>query len=288
MESYTFTYLKAKSMKILKMKLLHSNTTRIVLLAILLIPACISKPKTAIEKSGENWIQLFNGRDLYGWDVKFKGEELGVNYNNTFRVEDGLLRVSYENWDEWNGKFGHLFYQGEFSHYKLRVEYRFVGKQIKSGPGWAFRNNGLMLHGQSAESMELDQDFPTSIEVQLLGGISGKGERSTMNLCTPGTNVVMSDSLIEQHCIGSTSKTCYDDEWVMVEVEVRGGKSFTHFVEGEQVMYYEKPQLDSRDKYFEKLLPADGNSILSKGTISLQAESHNTDFRKIELLVLEE
>jgi len=263
-----------------------------LLALIVLASACNSKPKTekvvetTKEKSAdENWIQLFNGKDLSNWDIKFKDHELGDNYNNTFKVEDGMLRVSYENWDEWNGKFGHIFYKGEFSHYRLRVEYRFVGAQVKNGPGWAFRNNGLMLHGQSAESMELDQDFPTSIEVQLLGGPE-EGPRPTMNLCTPGTNVVMGDKLIEQHCIQSKSDTYRGDQWVSVEVEVKGGESFRHFVNGEEVMYYEKPQLDPRDQYYEKLLPADGNKILSKGTISLQAESHNTDFRKIELLDL--
>jgi hypothetical protein len=135
--------------------------------------------------------------------------------------------------------------------------------------------------------MELDQDFPTSIEVQLLGG-NGTDERSTMNLCTPGTNVVMNGQLIEQHCTNSKSKTYHGDEWVTVEVEVHGGEIIRHWVEGEEVMVYEQPQLDPRDKYYEKLLPADGNKIITKGTISLQAESHNTDFRKIELLVLEE
>jgi hypothetical protein len=262
------------------------NSTKIVVIAlVLLVSACNPKPKT--QQADENWIQLFNGKDLSNWDIKFKGHELGDNYNNTFRVEDGLLRVSYENWDEWNGKFGHIFYKGEFSHYKLRVEYRFVGEQVEKGPGWAFRNNGLMLHGQSAESMDLNQDFPTSIEVQLLGG-NGKDERSTMNLCTPGTNVEMNGKLIEQHCIVSKSKTYDGDQWVSVEVEVYGGESFRHFVNGEEVMYYEKPQLDPRDATYDKLLPADGNKIISKGTISLQAESGPTDFRKIELLVLEE
>ncbi len=261
-----------------------------VLAALMMMTACNSKPKTeqVTEKSGENWIQLFNGKDLSDWQVKFKGDELGVNYNNTFRVEDGLLRVSYENWDEWNGKFGHLFYKDEFSHYKLHVVYRFIGQQAKGGPAWAFRNNGLMIHGQSAESMELDQDFPTSIEVQLLGGITGKGERSTMNLCTPGTNVVMDGQLIEQHCINSKSETQRDDKWVDVEVEVHGGEIIRHFVDGKEVMYYEQPQLDPRDEYAMKFIPADGNKIITKGTISIQAESHSTDFKTIELLVLEE
>ncbi len=264
---------------------------QIVFLAIvIMLSACNSKPKTenAAEKSAEeNWIQLFNGKDLNNWQIKFKGHELGDNYNNTFRVEDGILHVSYENWDEWNGAFGHIFYNGEFSHYLLRVEYRFVGDQVKNGPGWAFRNNGLMIHGQPAETMELDQDFPTSIEVQLLGG-SGTGERSTMNLCTPGTNVVMDSVLIEQHCINSKSKTYNGDQWVSVEVEVHGGEVIRHFVDGEEVMHYEQPQLDPRDATYDKLLNLYGDKMLTKGTISLQAESHSTDFRKIELLVLEE
>lgn len=267
-------------------------TSKIIALAVFVIfSACTPKAKSekSVEKSADgNWIQLFNGKDLSDWDIKFKGHKLGDNYNNTFRVEDGILRVTYENWAEWNGKFGHIFYKGEFSHYKLRVEYRFWGDQIANGPGWAFRNNGLMLHGQSAASMELDQDFPTSVEVQLLGGVEGKAPRSTMNLCTPGTNVVMGGKLIEQHCINSKSETQIGDKWVNVEVEVKGGEIIRHFVNGVEVMSYENPQLDPRDKYYEKLLPADGNKILSKGTISLQAESHNTDFRKIELLVIEE
>jgi hypothetical protein len=243
--------------------------------------------KKARAGDGENWIQLFNGKDLNDWKIKFTGHEPGYNLNNTFRVEDGLLRVRYDDWEGWNNEFGHIFYKDAFSHYRLRVEYRFVDEQVKGGPGWAFRNNGLMLHGQSVESMELDQDFPVSIEVQLLGG-SGKGERPTMNLCTPGTNVVMEGKLIEQHCTNSVSKTFNGDQWVTVEVEVRGGELIRHFVEGEEVMRYEKPQLDPSDQYYDKLLKAYGDKILNKGTISLQAESHPTDFRKIELLVLGE
>jgi hypothetical protein len=242
--------------------------------------------KSAQTETEENWIQLFNGKDMNDWHIKFTGYELGYNLNNTFRVEDGLLRVRYDEWEEWGGQFGHLFHKDEFSNYRLRVEYRFVDEQVKGGPGWAFRNNGLMIHGQSAESMELDQDFPVSIEVQLLGG-NGTGERSTMNLCTPGTNVVMDGELNEQHCTTSNSKTYHGDQWVSVEVEVRGGEVIRHFVNGEEVMSYEQPQLDPRDAYFKKLLPEDGDIIITGGSISIQAESHPTDFRKIEVLVLD-
>lgn len=245
-----------------------------------------SDPKQAAQTSGEMWIQLFNGENLDGWEIKFRGYELGNNYKNTFRVEDGLLRVRYDDWDAFNNVFGHIFYKGEFSHYRLRVEYRFLDQQAPGCPGWAVRNNGIMLHGQKAETIELDQDFPVSVEVQLLGG-NGTDERPTMNVCTPGTNIVMDGELIERHCTSSNSKTYHGDQWVSVEVEVQGGELIRHFVEGEEVLHYEKPQLDPRDPYYEKLLPADGNKILTKGTISLQAEGNATDFRKIELMVLD-
>ncbi len=239
------------------------------------------------QKKEEGWVQLFNGKNLDGWTAKFTGHELGENIKNTFRVEDKLLKVRYDNWEEFGQVFGHLFYKDVYSHYKLRVEYRFVGEQVNKGPGWAYRNNGLMVHGQTPESIELDQDFPVSIEVQLLGG-DGTNERTTMNLCTPGTNVVMDGELKEQHCMTSNSETYHGDQWITVEVEVKGGEVIKHFVNGVKVMSYEKPQLDPRDPSYDKLLPADGDKILTKGTISIQAESHPTDFRKIELLNLGE
>ena len=280
------------------MRTLFLSAKMAVFAFVFVLSACNPKPnnqeaeeKSAESATEENWIQLFNGKDLNDWQIKFTNHELGENYNNTFRVEDGLLRVRYDNWGEWDGSFGHIFYKDEFSHYKLRVEYRFVDEQVNGGPGWAYRNNGLMIHGQSAESMELDQQFPTSIEVQLLGGTQGKegyDPRSTLNLCTPGTNVVMNGELIEQHCTTSKSKTFYGDEWVTAEVEVHGGEIIRHFVDGEEVMHYEQPQLDPRDPTYQALLPADGNIMITKGTISLQAESSPTDFRKVELLVINE
>lgn len=288
--SFTFTTLKSKSKKTLKkskMRTLLFTGKIIVLTFLIILTACNSKHKNKDAATNENWIQLFNGKDLNDWQIKFAGYELGENFNNTFRVEDGLLRIRYDDWDDWGEQFGHIFYKDEFSHYKLRVEYRFVDEQVKGGPDWALRNNGLMLHGQSAESMELDQQFPTCIEVQLLGG-NGTHIRSTMNLCTPGTNVVMNGELNEVHCINSESKTYHGDQWISAEVEVHGGEIIRHFVDGEEVMSYTKPQLDPRDATFEKLLPEDGNIFISKGTISLQAETSPTDFRKVELLVLEE
>src|SRR5690606_9204181 len=137
--------------------------------------------------------------DLEGWTVKIRHQKPGVNWKDTFRVEDGILKVSYDQYEKVDEMFGHLFYNETVSHYRLRVEYRFVGEQCPGGPGWALRNNGLMLHGESPDTMSVDQDFPASIEVQLLGG-NGKDKRSTANLCTPGTNVVKDGKLFLPHC----------------------------------------------------------------------------------------
>ncbi|MBL8819151.1 MAG: DUF1080 domain-containing protein [Planctomyces sp.] len=234
------------------------------------------------------WVSLFNGKDLTGWTPKIRYSELGENYGNTFRVEDGLLKVRYDGggYDEYNERFGHLFFRDSFSHYRFRVEYRFVGEQCPGGPGWALRNSGVMVHGQDPATMSKDQDFPVSIEVQLLGG-NGKDPRTTSNLCTPGTNVVMDGQIKLQHCINSKSKTYHGDQWVTAEIEVRGNEVIRHLLDGEVVLEYNQPQLDSRDASAKSLI-RDGQIQLSSGSISLQSESHPIDFRKVEIMVLPE
>lgn len=231
------------------------------------------------------WTPLFDGATLDGWSPKIVGHELGDNFDNTFRVDNGLLKVRYDNYGTFEGRFGHLFFDAPFSHYKLRVEYRFVGEQCPGGPGWALRNSGVMIHGQSAESMGLHQDFPVSIEVQTLGG-DGENARSTGNLCTPGTHVVMEGELTKRHCTNSTSKTVHGDDWVLLEIEVRGNEIIRHFIDGELVLEYTNPQLDTNDSDAQAVLNVDPLVLLSSGTISLQSESHPVDFRSVELLEL--
>ena len=234
----------------------------------------------------EGWIQLFNGKDLDGWTPKIKGYGLKENYGNTFRVENGVLKVAYDKYGKFEGKFGHLFYKEKFSHYRLRIEYRFLGEQAAGGPSWALRNSGVMLHCQPPDSMGKDQEFPVSIEVQFLGG-DGKNKRSTGNLCTPGTNVVMDGELVTRHCTDSRSETFHGDQWVTVEAEVHGDGAIKHIVNGKTVLEYEKPQYDEKDAEGRKLIK-DGVKLIREGYIALQAESHPIEFRKVELLPLAE
>lgn len=240
----------------------------------------------AQRKVHNKWKQLFNGKDLSGWTPKIRGHAFGDNYGNTFRVEDGMMKVSYDQYDEFKNQYGHIFYKTPYSHYIIAVEYRFVGQQAKGGEGWAYRNSGIMIHCQPPATMHKNQDFPISIEVQLLGGDS-TGERTTCNLCTPGTNVEMDGKLITQHCINSTSQTFRGDQWVRAEVVVLGDSVIKHIANGDTVLVYQKPQIGGGAvSDFDTTVKKDGQ-LLSSGYISLQSESHPVEFRKVEILDLE-
>jgi len=225
----------------------------------------------------QNWIPLFNGKDLDGWTPKFADMPVGENHNHIFRVEDGMLKVSYADSEKFDGRFGHLFYKTPYSHYRIRAEFRFTGDQLKGGPDWAFRNNGFMLHSQAPETMTLDQKFPNSIEMQFWGNDPEKGEkfsgRPMGNLFTPGTKVTLDGKVSEGGGNTSKSEQFSGLDWVTVEAEVRGGEEIIHSVNGKEVLRYQNTKL------------GDGTPLTS-GFIAIQAETHNTEFRKIELLPL--
>jgi hypothetical protein len=211
---------------------------------------------------------------------------LDDNFGNTFRVEDGLMKVVYDQYKDFGDRFGHIFYEKPFSYYKIAVEYRFIGEQAPNGPDWAFRNSGIMVHCPPPETMNKDQNFPISIEVQLLGG-NGENDRPTANLCTPGTEVYMKGKMVKSHCVNSSSETYHGDQWVRVEVVVLGDHYISHLMEGEEVISYTDPQIGGGSvSNFDEAVKEDGK-LLTGGYISLQSESHPIEFRKVELLNLE-
>lgn len=262
-----------------------------VALALVVLPAA-GRPGTAQavpapKAAPEDWIQLFNGHDLRDWTIKFATQDPGINLHDTFRVEDGLLEVRYDKWRTFAGEFGHIFYNRPFSYYRLAAEYRFVGEQVPGGPDWARRNNGLMLHAPDPKTMTREQDFPISLEVQLLGGLSNGRRRTTANLCTPATHVMMKGVLVTTHCVNSTSQTYDGDQWVRVEVEVHGGELIQHIVDGQVVLEYTRPQIGGGEvNGADPAIKVDGTP-LTGGYIALQAETAPIDFRKVELLDLE-
>ncbi len=238
------------------------------------------------EEAADEWVSLFDGESLEGWTPKIRGYELGENFGDTFRVEEGLLKVNYDAYEDgFQNRFGHLFYKEKLSHYVLRIEYRFVGQQIAGGPGWALRNSGVMLHCQDPSTIGKDQKFPVSIEMQMLGG-DGTNDRSNANVCTPGTHIEMDGQLITQHCRNSSSQTYHGQDWVTVEVEVRGNEVIRHKIDDQVVLEYQRPQLDPNDNDAKGLI-VDEQVMLDSGFISLQSESHPIEFRKVELKKLD-
>lgn len=252
------------------------------------------------KQNTEDWISLFNGKDLTGWDMKIADRPLNDNYLNTFQVEKGMIRIVYDAYENFDDKYGHLYYKKRYSHYKLRFDYRFVGEQTSGGEAWNIRNSGVMVHSQSAESNTFEQHFPVSIEVQLLGGLSNGKERNTANLCSPGTAVERFGEIDYRHCINSSSRTYDGDQWVSVEVVVMGDEYIAHLIENDTVLRYEHPQIggafinkNQKGKDWESMgvtnkeeWIAKEGQYLSEGYIALQAESHPIDFKNIELLNL--
>lgn len=264
---------------------------------VLLVLFFISHSVFAQKKSEkEDWQSLFNGKDLTGWDIKIAGHKVNDNYKNTFIVEDDMIRVNYKEYEKFTTEYGHMYFNQPFSHYKIKLQYRFTGNQVPGGASWNVRNSGIMLHSQSAASLGLDQDFPISLEMQYLGGLNA-GERTTGNLCTPGTIVDIKGKTTEEHCINSTSKTYNGDQWVSAEAIVLGDSIVYHLIEGDTVLVFTNPKIGGgyvgkshtfkdgkvggEDEWMKKQ-----NTALGSGYIALQAESHPIDFKNIQLLNL--
>ena len=246
----------------------------IKLVSLILLSASIEKNR---------WVELFNGRDLDGWEVKINGYEFGENYRNTFKVEDGSIKVSYERYRKFGDRFGHLFYtKKEFKNYILSLDYKFSGDHLRGAPGWSIKNSGVMLHSQDPRTMLKNQEFPVSAEAQLLGGV-GKGERPTANICTPGTEIDIGGKMAAGHCINSNSKT-YDDEWINIKLIVYSDSLIHHVIESDTVLTYTNLRVGG------EFIPSDyGMEIdekLTKGYISLQSEGHPVEFKNIKIFEL--
>ena len=213
--------------------------------------------------------------------VKLAPHDVGDNYADTFRVENGAIRVIYDKYGDFGARFGHLFYKQKLSHYVLALEYRFFGEQATGGPSYAKLNSGVMVHSQAPETILKDQDWPISVEAQFLAG-----GRTTMNVCTPGTEIFMNGAMVRAHCTNSTSRIYANDEWVAVEVEVLGSERVRHIIGGETVLQYEKPMIGGGvANGFDPAIKKDG-TVLDSGYIALQAESQPVEFRNVRLLNL--
>ncbi len=257
----------------------------ILFLSIILMIFSFTSKKS---KTNQNeWQTLFNGKNLEGWLVKFYHHDLGDNYAKTFRVTDGKIQVCYDDYREFNNRFGHLFYQIPFSSFHLKFEYRFTDKWMKDAPSCTYRNSGIMFHSQDPKTILKEQDWPISVEYQILAGAGDGQPRPTGNMCSPGTEVFFEGEKYPQHCINSSSKTYEWNEWVSGEIIVYGDSLVIHIVNGEQVLQYSKPQIGGGvAKGFDTAIKIDGKP-LTEGYIGLQAEGQGIEFREIKIKKLD-
>ena len=254
--------------------------SKLLLLSLIL---CAATPSEAAKK----WRPIFDGRSLSGWVPKITGQPLGQDPRRTFSVKNKAIRVSYDKYQSFGGQFGHLVYQRPVGAFRLRFQYRFYGNYLPDVEAWQHSNSGLMFHGQSPGSMTLDQKFPVSLELQLLGA-DGPEARPTGNLCTPGTIVTMAGRQVTEHCTSSESPTFPNGEWVNVEVEAHKDGQVTHRINGKAVLQYGDPELDPQDADAKPLIAhAGGQLAVRGGYLSLQSEGHPVEFRRIELMQLD-
>jgi hypothetical protein len=253
------------------------------LIVVILLAACAT-PKEA--KQSE-WISLFNGKDINDWIVKIHHHDVSVNFGNTFRVEDGMVKVRYDQYGDFNDQFAHLYYKQPFSKFHLVVEYRFTGELQKGAPDYTLLNSGVMFHSQDPRSMPKEQNWPISVEMQFLAGLGDGNPRPTGNMCSPGTDIVYQGKLYDGHCLNSTSKTYDKDAWVRAELIVLGDSLITHIIDGDTVLQYSKPTMGGGVvNGYDSTIWKPGKPLTS-GYIALQSEGQPIDFRKVELLNLE-
>lgn len=244
----------------------------------------VSCGSSKVITSYDGWQKLFNGKNLEGWTVKIHHYEVGDNYGDTFRVEDGIIKVRYDKYEgDYNDRFGHLYFDTPYSYFHLSMEYRFVGETHPGASSYVEKNSGVMFHSQDPKTMLKEQNWPISVEMQFLAGIEEGKSRPTGNMCSPGTDVVFQGKVDPRHCINSTSETYYGDQWVRAELIVRGDGLVTHIINGETVLEYTKPQVGGGvvEGYDPKMKP-DGQ-LLKEGFIALQSEGQPIDFRHIKL-----
>ena len=247
----------------------------------LLLMSCAAQKQDA---TAEEWNELFNGKNLDGWTTKIHHYEVDDNHGDTFRVADSSIQVRYDQYEgDFNDRFGHLYYNTPYSYFHLSMEYRFVGEPHPGAPIFIVKNSGVMFHSQDPRTMLKEQNWPISVEMQFLGGIEAGKERPTGNMCSPGTDVNYEGKRADRHCINSSSKTYFGDQWVNAELIVRGDSLVTHIINGETVLEYTKPSVGGEVvKGYDPAMKPDGQ-LLTEGFIALQSEGQPIDFRNIRI-----
>lgn len=274
-----------KIMTVLQKRASHQGAgylSSLCLVVLILFANCTSQNPPAHE-SEEGWQVLFNGTDLDGWTPKIHQHLAGDNYAGTFRVVDGKIQVNYDDYEGFDERYGHLFYKEPFSSFHLKFEYKFTDQWLEDAPDYTYRNSGIMFHSQAPSTILKEQDWPISVEYQILAE-EQKGEaRPTGNMCSPGTEVFYEGEMDPRHCINSNSATYTWDQWVSGDLIVYSDSLVIHMVNGDTVLQYTQPQIGGGvAKRFDPAIKIEGKP-LTNGYIGLQSEGQGIEFRNIKI-----
>lgn len=235
----------------------------------------------------DEWTSLFNGKNLTGWTIKIAKHPLGENFNNTFRVENGIIKAEFDQYETFDMQFGHLYSNHTYSNYILRLDFKLLpATPLPDAPSWTALNSGVMLHAQSPLTQTLDQGFPVSIEGQFLAENTTAGTQNG-NVVTPGTHIDYNGKFTDVHIVDSTAPLPATDQWVTFEAEVHGHDEIIYRVDGEEVLRFQHPILDPSDPDAKRLIEMGSNIKLNHGHIALQAEGHPVWFRNIQIKPLD-
>jgi hypothetical protein len=246
-------------------------------LSTIMILACSTSKKSTVGK----WTPLFNGKNLDGWTIKISGQPIGVNHLNTFVVEDGILKIKYDNYKTFDNQFGGLYTKKAYTNYRFKAEYRFVGETTPGAPSWGYRDSGVQFHCQDPASLDLKQNFPICLEYNLHGG-NGKDDRPVGEICLTGTLVDIQGKPSKGCNPALIKRTIHGDQWATLEIDVQGDH-IKQYINGEEIIAYDNPRFDPNHEKGKTFIK-NGVANLNSGFISLQSNSHPIQFRKIEIM----
>lgn len=122
----------------------------------------------AANETPSETIDLFNGRDLDGWQVVV-GDSGFVDDQSVFQVVDGAVHVYKDAIDGSEQPFGYLLSEDEYSDYRLSLEYKWGRKKFPPRGGFEdVRDAGVCYHVQAPFVI-----WPTSAECQIQEGDTG-------------------------------------------------------------------------------------------------------------------
>ena len=244
--------------------------------------------------SGDSWVSILpKDEQLTGWFPYVKGYPPGTDPLKTFRRDPatGSLIVSYQDYPD--GSFanhlGLIYYDKKLTHYKVRFEYSFQEPQAKNPVAWGKNNNGIFVFGTDPHQITGNPDFPTAIEIQILGNPSAGGSVNGQ-ICLNST-VGMYPAMIGTKAINAAGGCFASTQspsdlpsaatWTTVEVEVDGSPT------GVTKIYQYKDGMKPATPIQTFTGPVKtGGQTVNSGWISFQSESQPCTFRKIELMEL--